>query len=106
MKIVTWKTVNYNCGRAFNGTYFKAPLKGIYSFYVTVNHTSSDYLGYVYLNKDGSVVAQASRQAYGTRVSPIVLQATLQLEKGNKVQVRLDGYLHEASFHIYNTTHL
>ena len=101
MKIVTWKTVNYNCGRAFNGTYFKAPVKGIYSFYVTVTH-ASDYLGYIYLNKDGSVVAQASRQSYTSRISPIVLQATLQLERGNKVQVRLDGYLTEASFHIDN----
>ena len=54
----------------------------------------------MYLNKDGSLVAQASKQSYGGRVSSIVLQATLRLEKGNKVHVGLDGYLHEAGFQI------
>ena len=86
----------------FNGTYFMALDKGIYSFHVNVNQAS--YLpGHIYLYQGDSIVAQTKRQGYNNYYSAIVLQATVKLEKGNKVHVRLDGDLTEAGFQIGNS---
>ena len=100
IQLVTWNTINYNYGnpkfgKSFDGTHFTARQNGIYSFYVTVNQTRGDR-GYVYLYQGDSIVAQNS--SYGDYSHTLVLQATIKLEKGNKVHVRLDGYLNEAGF--------
>ena len=87
---MTWNTVNYNCGGAFNGSRFTATCEGIYSFYVTVYQSSSSY-GHLYLYQDGSLIAQSQRAVYEGRRGSLVVQATLKLTKGMQIWAVFGG---------------
>ena len=92
-----WNTVNYNCGEAFNGSHFKVTCEGIYSFYLTVYHASSDY-GYVYLCEGGTVIAQSQRAGYNGQRGSIVVQTTVKLTKGMKIYAMFGGSGLEVGF--------
>ena len=106
---MTWNTVNYNCGGAFNGSRFTATCEGIYSFYVAVFQSSSSH-GYLYLYQGGSVIAQSQRAGYESRRASLVVQATLKLSKGVQIYAGFGGSgLSEAGFqttitHFFNFT--
>ena len=72
----------------FDGTYFTAPVKGIYSFNVTVRQASSAP-GHIYLYSNGEIAAHSQRADYNGYAGSIVIQARLLLEKGYKVRASI-----------------
>ena len=100
---MTWQKIEYmidtyNSSKSFNGTVFTAPVSGIYSFYVTVQHESEEY-GHVYLNlnrqddviDDYITIAHGVRAGDSDRAADITVQATNFLTKNDFVFVHLQG---------------
>ena len=87
----------YGDNYGFNGTFFTAPVDGIYTFYVTTRQDSVT-TGHVYLYQIKEAehhvnVAHGSRSDDQNRNGNIIVQATIQVYAGEQVYVRLEGHL-------------
>ena len=83
-----WKCLDYNHGNHFDGSYFVAPVKGKYFFFVKTWHQSNQ-TSWIYLNVNDSDYDEASAMRKGSnKFGEIVLQATFELEKNDKVRVQ------------------
>ena len=83
-----WKCLDYNHGNHFDGSYFVAPVKGRYLFFVKTWH-QSNHTSYIHLNVNDLDYDEASAMRRGsTKFGEIVLQATFELNKNDKVRIQ------------------
>ena len=98
--LVEWKDIDYNFGNYFDGTIFTAPQTGLYSFLAQFNrwgHYSKESDVYAYLFVNGTDIAISYTRSYADNdIIPFVLQTTLKLAKGDKVEVRPEGKVYKA----------
>jgi len=89
---VEWKTVDYNLGNYFDGTYFTVPENGLYSFYACCVQQSSCY-GQINLYLNNNQHIYASRAESNNNLGFVNIDTTLKLVKNDKVHVRFNGNL-------------
>ena len=90
-----WICVNYNHGNCFDGTYFTVPENGLYCFYATCYLTSRSR-GRISLHVNNYEIGILASKAEGISEGIgddifINIYTTLELEKDDKVDVRLWG---------------
>ena len=83
-----WKNVDYNLGNFFDGTYFTVPKNGLYSFLANCYQASSSY-GRIDLNLNDELKIWAARGESNGKSGFLNFNTTLQLVKGDKVDIRL-----------------
>lgn len=87
---LVYKNVYANVGKAYNPDtgVFTAPVKGVYYFSFSGHHHSSKSMGLILCKNDQPVV-MAFNHAAGNRHETVTNGMNLQLEKGDRVYVRL-----------------
>ena len=92
--LATWLNMDYNLGNHFDGSIFKAPFKGIYTFNVCAGHTSETN-GHVELYVNESRTVNSQRNCNDDSYSNIWLHTTLRLETDDEISIRLHGDLYD-----------
>ena len=99
--LVEWRDIDYNLGNYFDGTIFTAPQAGLYTFLAQFHRYGGYSKGnnvHAYLFVNGTGIARSYTHSHADNdIIPFVLQSTLKLAKGDKVEVRLSGKVIDAS---------
>ena len=98
---VVWKNIRYNHGNVFNGSWFTAPVEGIYLFNATVFYESFDYAELILGQTPGRINDRLELQKsdHSRRFKDLKgegsfsFTATLHLKKGYEVSVFVLGDL-------------
>ena len=98
--LVEWRDIDYNLGNYFDGTIFTAPQAGLYTFLAQFHlygpySKGNDVAAFLFVN--GTCIALSVNCSHADlNYVPFVLQTTLKLAKGDKVEVRLAGRVQAA----------
>ena len=97
--------VNVGGGMDLSSGVFTAPRDGYYFFSFMGDDNSETEYAFVFLRKNGSIVAIGV--AYNMDHNTVAMSSILQLAKGDEVDVGLDGSLFSSSLgYIHFTGHL
>ena len=95
--LAVWENIEYNHGSHFDGSTFTAPVKGIYTFFVTALQKSFSF-GFLSFFMNGNAVSYTKRSncnkasvQENVNSGPLLLQITLQLEKNDIVNANFAG---------------
>ena len=94
MCLAKWLNIDYNIGNHFDGSIFKAPIKGIYTFNACAGHKSVS-TGHVDLDLNGDSVVNSQRVCSEGSINylNLWLSTTLKLEIGDQISLALNGDL-------------
>lgn len=102
MFLVTWDQIDYNIGNYFNGYFngiFSAPENGLYSFCASAQrkHNGQNAYIYIYVNRQEKIRSGNYAQNSGRSncTTSLLIQTTLKLDKGDNIEVRLEGTMYE-----------
>ena len=99
---IFWNEIEYNHGNFFDGTVFKSPMKGLYSFFATLIHDSGDdgYLS-LGLNEYAGFASSkwSKRNIFHGAEASVSVTATFELKEGDEVAVFVMGPLSDFQDH-------
>ena len=87
--LVEWEQIDYNIGNYFDGTILTAPKAGLYSFLATLQHNKGSCNSFAFYYVNGKNISNTYTGCDNLSNPP--MQATLKLEKDDKVEVRFGG---------------